>query len=213
MTKIDSTSTKAEPAGNTDGQSASARTGGNDKNRFCPPGETPDAKSLGGVREAALRVLNGATRHGVTCNDTVEKIVRISRSSDWVLRRAAIPALAQISGPDGYDTLIRLLDDPNATIQAEAAQALGGLCAREAIEPLKTLLSHKQPEVALQAAMGLGRLNDQSGLPVAIRFLRKDNPHTRLAVRVFGTIVGQKFRSSPEGIAAARRHLKKAKMV
>ncbi len=191
------------PTGDTGGQPAPSLAG--------PAGELQREKSPSGAREAALRVLEGASRHGVTSNDTVEKIVRIAGSPDCVLRRATIPALAHVTGPDGYDTLIRLLDDPNTTIQAEAAQALGGLGVGEAIEPLKTLLSHKQPEVALQAALGLGRLGDRSGLPVTIRFLRKDNPHTRLAVRAFGAIVGQRFRSSPEGIAAARRHLKKAK--
>ena len=203
MPKIDSTSTAGKPNGHAGNQPAPAPA--------VPAVEPQPVKSPGGTREAALRVLDGAARHGFTSNDTVEKIVHISGSSDWSLRRAAIPALAQISGPDGYGTLIRLLDDPNATIQAEAAQALGGLGVREAIDPLKTLLSHEQPEVALQAAMGLGRLSDQSGLPVAIRFLRKDNPHTRLAVRVFGAIVGQRFRATPEGIAAARRHLKNGK--
>ncbi len=174
--------------------------------------DTPDQKEPGDAHAAALRMLEGAARYGVTSKETITKVIHFAHAPDHILRRAAIPALARLAGRDGHLPLVSLLGDPNATIQGEAAEALALTENKDAIEPIKALLEHKNPEVALRAAIALGRLKDQSGLAVAIRLLRRDNPQTQFAAFALGIIVGQRFRRSAEGVAAARQYIKQYKL-
>jgi HEAT repeat protein len=141
--------------------------------------------------------------------DTVNKVTLLSASDDHVVRSAAIPALVKIGGPEGKMGLERLLQDPNPKVQVEAAEGLGQLNAHSEIDAIKELLRHKKPEVALRVAAVLGRLGDRSGIAVVRRYIPTDNPHTRDAVRTFGIILGCKFRLNDQGIAEARRCLKK----
>ncbi|MCH7926218.1 MAG: HEAT repeat domain-containing protein, partial [Planctomycetes bacterium] len=107
--------------------------------------------------------------------------------------------------------LINLLRDPNASIQGEAAEMLGHLDDERAITPLTELLEHRNVELALRAAEAMGRLGDQSGLQVAVRFLRSDHEHTPLAARAFGTILNERFRPGERGVTEARLFLKRRK--
>jgi len=168
--------------------------------------------SAGGPRDRAMRLLAAASSSGPASKDAVNRILFLSGSSDHVVRRASIPALMQITGANGRMALEALLSDPNGEIQAEAAEALGAVGAFASREHIKKLLPHKDPEVALRAAAALGRLDDRSGLPVVRRYLQKDDPCTRLAVRTLGIIVGRKFRLNSDGIAEARRCLKSLKV-
>ncbi|MFQ5589740.1 MAG: HEAT repeat domain-containing protein [Phycisphaerae bacterium] len=174
-----------------------------------PAGASDEDKSQARARERALRLLASASSAGVTSNSQIDKIVMLSSSGDHVIRRAAIPALMQITSAAGRLGLEALLRDPNSQIQLEAAEALGSIGAEASIEPLKELLTHKKPDVALRTAAVLGRLNDRSGLAVVRRYMSKGNPHARDAVRAFGVIVGRKFRLNDEGIEEASRYLKK----
>jgi HEAT repeat protein len=179
------------------------------KRNNTDPERKPD--SALSAREQSLRLLANIARHGITSKETISKIIRLTLSPDHVVRRATIPALFQARGPEASVALVNLLHDPNAQTQGDAAEILGRLEASSASEPLKTLLAHDDAMVALRAAEALGRLKDDSGLAVAIRYLRTDQDHTPLAAQVFGVIVGQRFRPTSDGVAQARRYLKKAK--
>lgn len=174
-----------------------------------PPKGLDEEQTQNSSRERTLRFLTATSSSGVTSNTQIDKIIVLSSSDDHVIRRATIPALMQIRSPAGRLGLESLLNDPNSQIQVDAAEALGGIGARETIESLKELLKHKKPEVALRVATVLGRLGDKSGIAVVRRYLPKDNPHTRAAARALGVIVGRKFRLNSDGITEARRYLKK----
>ncbi|UCE58753.1 MAG: HEAT repeat domain-containing protein [Phycisphaerales bacterium] len=173
-----------------------------------PISEASEGRKVGS-RERALRSLAYAGSSKITSRQAINKVELLAASDDHVVRRAAIPALMQIPGAEGRDSLLRMLADSNWEIQVEAAEALGSMGAKDAIAQLKKLLMHRKAEVALRVAAVLGRLGDRSGLSVVSRYLPKDNPHTREAVRVFGIITGKRFRLSGEGIAQARQELAK----
>ena len=170
--------------------------------------KTSSMEASRGARERAMGVLAAASAARTMSKQTIAKVVMMSISSDHVVRRATIPVLMQITGPEGVMALIDRLNDANATVQGEAAEALGQLRATQAAGDLRKLLRHSDREVALRAAEALGRMDDKSGLRVAARQVHGDDPLNRRAARVLGTIVGQSFRPTNEGVAAARRFVK-----
>lgn len=159
-------------------------------------------------RERALRLLSAAANTGVSSKETINKIVLLSGSDDHSVRRASIPALLQITSPEGRLGLEGFLQDPNPQIQVEAAEALACIDATGSIRQIKELLKHEEADVALRVASALGRLNDRSGLAVVRRYLFGKGPHTRAAVRTLGIIVGRKFRLNEAGLADARKYMK-----
>lgn len=160
------------------------------------------------ARERALQMLAAVTTVRRPPRETVSKVVMMSMSSDYVVRRATIPVLTHIGGQDGIMSLIQLLDDASPVVQAEAAEALALLRASQAVEPLRNLLEHKDKKLALRVAGALGRMGDESGLRVVARVVHSDADLNRQAACVLGIIVGTKFRPNAEGISAARRYLK-----
>ena len=162
-------------------------------------------------RERDLRMLRSVARNGISNKETFRDVARLTISPDHIVRKATIPALFQIRGSEAELALINLLRDPNASIQAEAAEMLGYLDNERAITPLTELLEHRNVEVALRAAEALGRLGDQSGLKVVVRLLRSDHQHTPLAARAFGTILNEHFRPGERGVTQARLFLKRRK--
>ena len=159
-------------------------------------------------QERDLRTLRSVAKTGIASKETFRDVARLTLSPDHVVRRATISALFQIRGSQAEQALINLLKDPNATIQAEAAETLGHLEAQSAIRPLTELLDHRNEESALRAAEALGRLGDRSGLHVAVTLLRSDHELTPLAARALGTIVKRRFRPGQRGVVEARRFLK-----
>ena len=160
-------------------------------------------------RERDLRMLRSVARNGISNKETFRDVARLTISPDHIVRKATIPALFQIRGSEAELAFINLLRDPNASIQAEAAEMLGHLDDERAITPLTELLEHRSVEVALRAAEALGRLGDQSGLQVAVRLLRSNHEHTSLAARALGTILNERFRPGQRGITEARLFLKR----
>lgn len=172
-------------------------------------GGTPatDRKPQSSDEEEALQHLASRTFTSRLTKDRIQKVVTWSMASDHAVRRATIPVLMQIGSGVATQALVRLLDDPNHTIQGEAAEALGQLRDTSAIEPLKNLLQHPSEDVTLRAALALAQMNDRSGLRVASRILQSDSPLNRRAARTFGVIVGRGFRPNSVGLAAARKYL------
>ena len=175
-------------------------------------GTGQEPKAPAGARERALGMLAaaGAARH--MSNELITRVVTMSMSSDHVVRRAAIPVLMQVPGQNGVLAIIDRLDDPNPTVQGEAADALGKLRATQAVDDLRRLLRHGNPEVSLRAAVALGRIGDGSGLRVVARVLQEEGPLGRRAARALGLIVGQPFRANAAGVTAARNYVKTHKI-
>ena len=174
------------------------------------PKERPEASSTTGDRMLQMLAAAGAAR--ILPKEKISAVVAASHYPDHKVRRQSIPVLMQIERQHGIVALVSLVDDANPTVQAEAAQALGQLRATEAIDSLRRLLRHANEEVALSAAEALGRMDDTSGCRIAARLVSKESPINRAAARTLGIILNQHFRPNAEGVAAARRYLKKHKM-
>ncbi len=158
-------------------------------------------------QERAIKFLRITAGSSLMSQETVMKVVRHSASSDQRVRHATIPALLQIGGRDGRMTLINLLNDVNASIQGEAAEALGLLQAKEAIDPLRGLVGSDNDELAIRAAEALFALGDKVGRRVAVNLVQRDIDLNRRAARLLGQIDGHTFRPNDEGVAKARKYL------
>ena len=173
-----------------------------------PADKKDDIQQLVGKRERALAMLAAAGASHVMSKETINKVVTLSMSPDRVVRRATIPVLLQIPRRGATLVLVQMLNDPNPSVQIDAADALGQLRVAEARAPLKELLRHSDHRVALRAAEALGNLGSKDGLRLVARLVRSDEPINRRAARALGVILGQPFRPNNEGVATARRYLK-----
>ncbi len=176
-----------------------------------PPAAEPPAaprafEELSG-RKDALAFLAGLRGEWQTKERTA-RVLALARSSDHIVREAAVPVLVQLHKDSAVPALLERLHDPNAAIQGAAAAALGELHAQQAIPSLVNMLKSPSDDVALWAAHALGRLGDQRGLRVAARLLDGETPLGRRAARTLGIIVGREFRPNPEGVSAARSYVR-----
>lgn len=159
------------------------------------------------TRDRLLRMLERVRGRRTKTNLT--NVVSASMFPDAVVRRACIPVLMDLAGPEANRALIRLLNDTSPQIQGEAAEALGTMGTKQAIEALKLLLQNVQDEVAIRAAEALGRLGDKAGRRVAARLVRSQTAIAVRAAKTLGIIVGRSFRPTVEGLNEARAFLKK----
>jgi HEAT repeat protein len=129
-------------------------------------------------------------------SDVIESLVRYGRqvieplcleleSGDSDTRRAAIVALARIGDPKSVPALLRVLQDPELTI--DAAGALARIGDARAYESLLGLLSHDRAAVRQAAIGALNSLGDRRMAGDIGRLLVHPNPHLReSAVRIAG---------------------------
>jgi HEAT repeat protein len=97
-------------------------------------------------------------------------------------RPTMVTALVASRSPSAIPALVRLLSDPESSIRAIAADALGELRAREATTPLtRVLAADSVPAVRFAAARALLRLGNIGGRSVLDQALASDVPSTRLA--------------------------------
>lgn len=176
------------------------------------PAPAADSAPALSPRDQALRLLNEGSSGWRMSAEKIAKVLDYSRSADPVVRRATIPVLMQIGGVKAAEALRTLLDDSNPEIQAEAADAAGHLKVADAKEQLAGLLQSKTELVALSAAEALGRLGDQRGLRLVAQYVMSERTLNRRAARALGVIVGQEFRPTSEGLAAARSYIKQKKI-
>ncbi len=159
------------------------------------------------TRERLLRMLERVRGRRTKTNLT--NAVSASMFPDAQVRRACIPVLMDLAGPEANRALIRLLNDTSPQIQGEAAEALGSMGTKQAIEALKPLLQNAEDEVAIRAAEALGRLGDKAGRRVAARLVRSQTAIAVRAAKTLGIIVGRSFRPTVEGLNEARAFLNK----
>ncbi len=96
------------------------------------------------------------------------------------IHRRALDALAAIDGPAVAPTLARL-EDPSPAQRIAAAEALGALHSRNALEPLLKALRDSEPNVRLAATRALGRLGDMKAQPALLHLLQSPSEEQRIA--------------------------------
>lgn len=164
------------------------------------------------ARERALATLSAVQVSKGNTKQAMAKLAAMSVSPDHAIRKATVPVFMELGNRDGILGLISLLKDANSEIQGDAADALGTMRAVDSVGALKELLTTADAKVSLQVAAALGQIGDRGGLAFVVGYLNDDGPHTKLAARALGIIVGQNFRPTRQGVIEARRYINTNKL-
>lgn len=101
----------------------------------------------------------------------IQEWIAQARSGDWRTRRRAVEQLGQHGGEEAREPLLTALSDPDPSVRATAATALGNLEVPEALEPLtERALEDPRWEVRFAAVGALAKFGD-AALGVIIRAL------------------------------------------
>ena len=114
-------------------------------------------------------------------------------------RRVAVWALSRSRSPRAIPALAGALTDPDPTVRAAAAEALGSLQAGSSVPRLKPLLDDPVVSVRLAAAGALLSLRDTSGMPLLRQLQSSEYPAIRLAAAQAAASEG-----GPEWLAVVR---------
>jgi HEAT repeat protein len=93
---------------------------------------------------------------------------------------ATIDALVQSRSPLAVAPLVEMLSDARDDNRAAAADGLGRLGARDAVEQIKPLLKDSSFPVRLSAARALYQLGDDSGAPLLDQLLASEHAAVRM---------------------------------
>ena len=131
------------------------------------------------------------------------------RQAPAYARWSAIWTLDAIDGGQKErKTILRALDDPDATVQMQAARQLGTRRAVEAVPTLIKLLQNTNPAICLKAATALGRIGDAAAVPALLEALEQKDLFARYAafyaLRRIGLQNGQAWTAIVGGLASDR---------
>jgi len=114
-------------------------------------------------KQAAAAMEQLATR-GVR---VYQPLVELARSSEPEARWRSAAMLGQLGQPKAAEVLTPMLDAPEATVRAAAAEALGHLGIEDAVGKLGQLVASDQEklEVRISAARALTLIPDQAAVP------------------------------------------------
>lgn len=123
--------------------------------------------------------------------------------SDELVRCEAVDALQQLNYAPAIARILGLLrNDPDATVRASAAEALGELCDEEVIGQLEGSLSDGDESVRAYAAAAIGWAGTQRHLPVLAATLQHES-----SPRVRGELLAATYRLGHRDAAATLAHL------
>ena len=107
-------------------------------------------------------------------------------ATDSERQEEAVDALVKI-GPPAVEALITAVNDGDATICANAAEALGHIGDKRALGPLIVALQDSDSQVVLTAINALRRINDPLAVAPLIEFLRQDDLYLHFYPRQSGS--------------------------
>lgn len=124
------------------------------------------------VRMVAQRRL---ADRGPAAERKLAAVVKSSGAKPWA-RWSAIWTLDAIDGgKKERNVIIGVLNDKDATVQAQAARELGTRRAREAVEPLIAMLQSTNEALRFRAATALGRIGDRRAvMPLRVALAQTD---------------------------------------
>ncbi len=133
-----------------------------------------------GIRERALRL--GAA---ILADEALVDMLR--DDADAVLRNAGLEIL-KIRGSRSYPVAIRLLRDGEPDVVLQAVLLLDHLRDPRALAPLRTVLTHEDPNVVQGVILAMGRLGNASSVPDLLPFLAADPWLQMAAVQALGDL-------------------------
>ena len=116
------------------------------------------------------------------------KVLKEDKSSR--VKVNAIKALANIPTQEDITTsLIKCLEDKAVPVRGEAAETLGIIKAKEAVEPLIKALEDKDGSVRANAAFALGEIGDEKALEPLLKEIKDKNHLVRIkTVKALGLL-------------------------
>lgn len=179
------------------------------------PGQVPPAvletllarlqNSAWGEREEAARALTTWAQHfrGKPNDHIVARLCDALREPDWMLRWAAVEALAALGNPAAVDSLALLLHDARQPLRIAAIRALLECADARAVRHLLPLSRDPDNLVREAVAEALGRLAHRDSIPALGALSADREPLVRLAAVVSLGQVGH-HEGEPFAIAALR---------
>ena len=132
-------------------------------------------------------------------------------------KRHLIWALESVAGggPDSTMPIIQQLEKAkNADVRAQAARALGLRQAAIAKDALVNAVKNEiTPEVTLQALIALGRLGDESAIPMIATNLGSADPYIDYSARVALRRIGHFDKSAKAGLSSGRSEIRRGTLV
>ena len=139
--------------------------------------------SAWGEREEAARSLTAWAQHfrGRRNGNIVARLCEVLREPDWMLRWAAVEALAALGNPAASDSLAPLLQDDNQPLRVAALRALLECGDGGAARHLLPLARDPDPLLREAVAEALGRLVHPAGIRALGALCQDSEPLVRLA--------------------------------
>jgi len=159
------------------------------------------------ARGRAQEVLKQAARTKKLPRELEAEVIEVSSTGDSQSRLETIGVLVHVGTRAARAALVAMLDDADREVRAKVIDTVGLLEMHEAGGKLQRILTSDDEACAIRAASALAQLGDKSALPVVVGVVERDGPNARLAARILGTIIGQRFAANAEGIRAARRYI------
>jgi len=125
--------------------------------------------------------------------ELIQEWITQARSGDWHTRRRALEQLGRHGGEEAWEPLRTALSDPDHSVRAIAATALGNLEVLEALEPLtERALQDSRWEVRFAAVEALGKFGE-AAIGVLLRALGDEDYWVRWqAVTALGQNGGER---------------------
>ncbi|WP_332449616.1 HEAT repeat domain-containing protein [Methanoculleus sp.] len=120
----------------------------------------------------------------------LEQCLEALRSSDEEIRAAAVAAL-QAMGKEAVGYLIQALNDPHYAVRIAAAEGLGEIGDRAAVEPLVLVCNDEREDVRIAAARALGEIGDRRSIQPLIRLFSDRYHGVRVAASDAVTTFGR----------------------
>jgi len=113
----------------------------------------------------------------------IEALLRATSSENRWLRARSASALGEIGDPRGFDSLVRLLRDPEDVVRRAAASAFEKMRDPRAVDPLVDLLDDATTSnfVKIYVAMSLGAIGDRSAVSSLLRETGSTDSNVRRA--------------------------------
>jgi HEAT repeat protein len=114
--------------------------------------------------------------------EAVEPLLRLLATypATETIHRRALDALIAVDGP-AIPVVLDQIHKGDATARAVAAETLGALHDRRALEPLLAALKETDPQLRMTAARALGRLGDLKAQPALLSLLQSPSDELRIA--------------------------------
>ncbi len=132
------------------------------------------------LRQEALKYLQD---HGDETH--VEPVEGCLSDPETAVRAAAVDTLSHLAGANSHAALLRLTNDAEATVSANAAAAVLRYCPQAetdfARSHLATLARHQNPASRVAAARALGRAGHAGHVQELVRLLKDPAPEVRVA--------------------------------